>query len=84
MVCVLYRSVNITYSNTFCLDVCYCDVPVAVSDGIEDSQLVASTLLNLVDVCIGPAVSPCICNTTTCKVRITYLAKQRISIQLKY
>ena len=67
MVSVCYMEMY-TCNNIFCLDVCYCDVPVAVSDGIDDSKIIDSSLLNIVDVCIGPAISPCICNTDTCKV----------------
>ena len=50
------------------LDVCYCDAPVAVSDGIDDSKITDPSLFNIVDVCIGPAISPCICSAATCKV----------------
>lgn len=66
-----YICKSINNNNNIYLDVCYCNVPLAVSDGTDDSQIRISSLFDIVDVCIGPAVSPCICDTAVCRVSIT-------------
>jgi len=49
---------------------CSCNVPV-ITEIDEQGDIGSGSLFTILDICIGPAVGPCVCSTTECRVSLT-------------
>ena len=51
-------------------DTCFCNnsFTVIITDDGNNEDVLHELFYFLLDVCIGPALPPCVCNTSTCRV----------------